>query len=299
MENDVVKVQRVGVPQLFVVKRIYFTDPDTAPIVDGLPLLDEFLRGLHLVLGPGDDAQDLPGGECLLVQRQLLEDVLDDPLAVVRIVDGKAAVEAETVDVPAQDADTGGVERGSPHILGHLLPQHAAQSFLQLVGGLIGKGDGQHLPRAGRLHGAEILHQRALLVVRGLDVFLQKRGLVLRHRDGDVRAVAAPTVAQQVGHAVDEHRGLAGAGTGQQQQRPLRGQHTLPLAGVQLLKISGDGGLPRRDESSFQFRHTEASLFSFLHLILIHAPPPVNLSRKFCRIFVRFVLTRTIVRFIM
>ena len=211
VQDDVVEVQRIGVPQLSVVKCIDFTDPDAPPIVDGLPLLNKRLRRLHIVLCTGNNAQDLSGWKRLLVQRQLLEDVFNDPLAVVRIVDGEAAVKAETVDVPAQDTDTGGVERGRPHVLRHILPQHTAQPLLQLVGGLIGKGDGQHLPRAGGLHGAEVLHQRTLLLVGRFGVFLQKRRHVLRHGDGDIRTVAAPPVAQQIGHAVDKHRGLAGS----------------------------------------------------------------------------------------
>ena len=165
---------------------------------------------------------------------------------------------------------------GRPHILRHLLPQHTAQPLLQLVGGLIGKGDGQNLPRAGGLHGAEVLHQRTLLLVGLFGVILQKRRHVLRHRDGDIRTVAAPPVAQQIGHAVDKHRGLAGPGARQQQQRPLCGQHALLLARVQLLEVGGNGSTPRRDKSSLQFRHEEASLFSFLPSILIQYRPAVN-----------------------
>ena len=299
VQNDVVEVQRIGVPQLSVVKCIDFTDPDAPPIVDGLPLLDKRLRRLHIVLCTGNNAQDLSGWKRLLVQRQLLENVLNDPLAVVRIIDGEAAVKAETVDVPAQDTDTGGVKCGRPHVLRHLLPQHTAQPLLQLVGGLIGKGDGQHLPRAGGLHGAEVLHQRTLLLVGRFGVFLQKRRHVLRHGGGDIRTVAAPPVAQQIGHAVDKHRGLAGPGARQQQQRPLCGQHALLLARVQLLEVGGNGSTPRRDKSSLQFRHEEASLFSFLPSILIQHRPAVNRYRKISRNFVRFMLTRTPVRLIM
>ena len=299
VQNDVVEVQRIGVTQLFVVKCVYFTHSDAAPIVDLFPLLAKSLRRLHLVLGPGNNTQDLPGRKALFVQRKLLERVLDNPLAVVRIVDGKAAVEADAIDVAAQDADAGRVERGGPDVLRHLLPQHPAQPLLQLVGGLIGEGDGQHLPWLRRLHGTEVLHQRALLLCRLPDVGLEKRRLVLRDRHGDLMGIAAAAVAQQIGHAVDQHRGFPRSGAGQQQQRPLRGQHTLQLAWIQLLKISGDGRAPRRKKSLFQFRHGTASLFSVLFSIIIQKCPPVNRSLKLYRIFVRFLLTRTIVRFIM
>ena len=142
MQQQVVKVQRVGLTQLLIVKRIYFTDPYFTPIVDALPLFQKFLRRLHIVLGTGDDCLDLAGRKGLFLQRQFLDDVLDDALAVIAVVDGEAAVEADTVDVPAQDAHAGGVECGSPHVSGSLLPQHTAKALLQLVGGFIGKGDG-------------------------------------------------------------------------------------------------------------------------------------------------------------
>ena len=103
----------------------------------------------------------------------------------------------------------GGVERGGPHVGGGLLPQHDAQAVLQLVGGLVGEGDGQHLPGAGRLDGAEVGHQRALGLVRVLDVLLQERYLVLGGGDRDLVCVAAAAIAQQVGDTVDQHGGLA------------------------------------------------------------------------------------------
>ena len=253
--QQVVEIQCVGVPQLFIVKRIHFTHSDFTPVVDGFPLLREILRRLHVIFGAGDDGLHLPGREGLLLQLQFLDDVLDDALAVVAVVDGEAAVKAQSVDVAAQDADAGGVERGRPHVGGHLLPQHPAKALLQLVGGLVGKGDSQHLPGARRLHRAQVFHQRALSRIRRSGVLLQKLHLVLGDGDGDLVRVAAAAEAQQVGHPVDQHRGLAGAGASQQQQRPLGGQNALPLAGVQVAVFCGDGIVPRLDKSSFQICH--------------------------------------------
>ena len=152
------------------------------------------------------------------------------------------------------------MERGRPHVGGHLLPQHPTKALLQLVGGLVGKGDSQHLPGARRLHRAQVFHQRALSRIRrsGIlrsGILLQKLYLVLGDGDGDLVRVAAAAEAQQVGHPVDQHRGLAGAGTRQQQQRPLGGQNALPLAGVQVAVFCGDGIVPRLDKSSFQICH--------------------------------------------
>ena len=239
-QDDVVKVQGVGVPQLFRVKGIYFRDPDLPPVVVLLPIGAEVLRQQHLVLCPGNDRHDLPNGEGLFVQLQFLQAVLHHPLAVVGVVDGKVPGVPDLLDVPPQDADAGGVEGGRPHVTG-LLPQHALQPLLQLVGGLVGKGDGQHLPGASRLHRAQVLHQRALLR-RGLGgIRLQKRHLILGDGDGDLVGVAAPAIAQQVGHPVDQHRGLAAARARQQQKRPLGGHGALLLHVVQIGVIQGNG----------------------------------------------------------
>ena len=239
-QNDIVKVQGVGVPQLFRVKGIYFRDPDLPPIVVLFPIGAEVLRQHHLVLCPGDDRHDLPDGEGLFVQLQLLQTVLHHPLAVVGVVDGKVAGVADLLDVPPQDADAGGVEGGRPHVAS-LLPQHVLQTLLQLVGGLVGEGDSQHLPGAGRLHRAQILHQRTLLRHRLGGIRFQKGHLILGNGDGDLVSIAAAAIAQQVGHPVDQHRGLAAARARQQQKRPLGGHGALLLHVVQIGVIQGNG----------------------------------------------------------
>ena len=250
MQDDVVKVQGVGLPELLVVKPIYFTDPDFPPISPLLPQLAELLRGEHVPLGVGDHRQQLSSGKLLFLQTQVLENILDDSLGVVGVIDGKIAVIAQFVNIPAQNANAGRVESGCPHIQG-LLPQHPLQALLQLPGGLVGEGNGQHLPWPGRLHGTQILHHGPHLLLGVLDILLQKRHLVLGDRNGDLLRVAAPAIAQQVCHPVNEHRGLAGARTRQQQQRPLSGQHALPLHGIEPLVVQLNGLAPGGYKSSF------------------------------------------------
>ena len=257
-QDDVVKVQRVGVPQLFRVKRIYFRDPGFPPVVVLLPVGTEILRQQHLILCPGNNRKNLADGEGLFVQLQLLQAVLHHPLAVVGVVNGEIAGIADLLDIPPQNADTGGMEGRRPHVTG-LLPQHPLQTLLQFVGRLVGKGDGQHLPRAGRLHRAQVLHQR-LLICRGVGgVLLQKGHHILRDWDGDLLRVAAPAIAQQVGHPVDQHRGLTASGAGQQQQRPLCGHHALLLHVVQMGILHGNGLSPCPNKLLFQFRHSARS----------------------------------------
>ena len=174
------------------------------------------------------------------------------------------------------------MEGGGPHVGGGLLPQHDAQPLLQLVCSLVGEGDGQHLPGAGRFDGAEVGHQRALGCVRRLGVLLQKGHLVLCDGDGDLLRVAAAAVLQQVGHPVDQHGGLARASAGQEQQRAFRGQYALPLAGVQVLIVHGDGAAPRRDKAFLKFRHRASSFLpcSSVYPILIQKRPAVNRVSK-------------------
>ena len=100
MQDDVVKVQGVGLPELFVVKLIYFTDPGFSPISPLLPQLAKLLWGEHLPLGGGNHRQQLPSGKLLFIQPQVLEDVLDDPLGVIGIIDGKVAIVAQLINIP-------------------------------------------------------------------------------------------------------------------------------------------------------------------------------------------------------
>ena len=173
------------------------------------------------------------------------------------------------------------MECGGPDVPG-LLPQHPLQPVLQFIGGLVGEGDGQYLPGAGRLDSAEVGHQRALRCVRRLGVLLQKGHLVLCDGDGDLLRVAAAAIAQQVGHPVDQHGGLTRACAGQEQQRAFRGQHALPLAWVQVLIVHGDGAAPRRDKAFLKFRHGASSFLpcSSVSPILIQKRPAVNRVSK-------------------
>ena len=143
---------------------------------------------------------------------------------------------------------------GGPHITG-LLPQHPLPTILQLIGCLVGEGDGQYLPRAGGLHGTQIIRQGLLLRVRVPDILLQKLYLIVGDGHGDLLRVAAPAIAQKVGHPVDKHRGLAAAGSGQQKKRPLRGEHRLPLLVVEMLIVQGDGLPPCPNKTLLQFIH--------------------------------------------
>ena len=283
VQNDVIEVQCIGILQLFGVKFIYFTNTDSTPVPVVLRLLRELFRSHHLILGRGHDRQDLPDGKCFLIQAQILQNRLDDALAVIGIVDGEIPGEAQLVNVPAQDTHTGRVEGGCPDIPG-LLPQHPLQTLLQLIGSLVGKGDGQHLPWSCRLYGAQVLDQRTL-GLRGLvDVLLQEFHLILRNRQRDLIAIAAPAVTQQVGNPVDEHRGLAAAGTCQQQQRSLRCQHALSLFLIQMGVVRRNGTLARLYKPFLQIVHRSLSvslIWSYSNTDRLFGQPPNIIIRIF------------------
>ena len=73
-----------------------------------------------------------------------------------------------------------------------------------------------------------------------LGVSLEEGQVVFRDVIGDLPAVGGPAVFEQVGDAVDEHRGLAAACTGQKEQRAFGGEDALLLAGVQVGELPGD-----------------------------------------------------------
>ena len=275
--DDVIKVQRVGRAEFLLIGGVDLGDPGIFPIVCGFRLLAEYLRPLVAVLGGADGGEDAADGEGLLVQVLLFQNVLDDPLGVVGIVNGEVLFKADAVNVPPQDADAGGVERGGPHIVGGGA-KTGRQPLLQFSRRFIGEGDGDDLPWPGGIHGAEPVDPANLLTVWPIREVLQKVQILLRGPVGDLVAVAAPAIGQQVVDPLDQHRGLAAAGAGQQQQRPLGGHGSLPLHGVQPGQIPGDDRLPSGGVSLFKVSHTVLrSLWLFtLFSILRQNGPSVN-----------------------
>ena len=82
-------------------------------------------------------------------------------------------------------------------------------------------------------------------------VAFQERQIIRRHPFGDLQAVRPPAVADQVGHPMDEHRGLARPGPRQQQQGPLGGEDGAALFRVEVWVVQGND-LPA-EAAEFQF----------------------------------------------
>lgn len=86
----------------------------------------------------------------------------------------------------------------------------------------------------------------------GHDCGAQGFYILLGHRTrGPVRAVSTAK-ADQIGDAVDQHRGFAAACTSQDQQRAFGGKHRTALHIVQPAKLFFNIGIPQRAEFLFQ-----------------------------------------------
>ena len=266
--NDVVKVQGIGGAELLLIGGVDLGNAGIFPIVCGFRLLAEYLRPLVAVLGGADGGEDAADGEGLFVQILLLQNILDDPLGVIGIVDGEVLVKANAVNVPPQDADAGGVERGGPHIVGGGA-KTGRQPLLQFSRRLIGEGDGDDLPWPGGVHGTEPVDPANLVTVWSIREVLQKVQILLRGPVGDLVAVAAPAIGQQVVDPLDQHRGLAAARPRQQQERSLGGHGPLTLHGVQPGQIPGDHRFPGGHIPLFKVSHTVLRSLCFLKLTSI------------------------------
>ena len=258
--DDVVKVQCVGGAELLLIGFVDFGVVLHPPVVGRLRPLGEVLDGLVLVLGVADGRQDAPGRIRLFVQVLLLQHVLDDPLGVVGVVDGEVLVKAQPVDVPPQDPHAGGVEGGGPDVVG-VRPQPGGQPVFQFPRRLVGEGDGDDLPGPGHVHGAEAPGPADVLLRGPGGESLQKPQVLLRGPVGHLLRVAAPAVGQKVIDPLDQHRGLAAAGTCQQEEWALRGHGGLTLHGVQPLKVLGDDRPPGGDVALLEVFH----MFPVLH----------------------------------
>ena len=253
MQDDVVKVQRTRLPQPLFIGCVQRRDFLQAEVAGALALLLKIRRQLELVLGPGDGPQHRAGGKLLVVHVQLPDAVLHHPDGVVGVVDGEGGGEAQLLNVPAQDAHAGGVEGGRPHVPGGGA-QHLFQPGLQLPGGLVGEGDGDDGPGGGGVHRAQPVGLKPALGGGMGGVFGQEGQVVRRHPLRHLQAVRPPAIADEVGHPVDEHRGLARARPRQQQQGSLGGQHGLSLLGVEILVVLADDLPAEAAEFQFLFR---------------------------------------------
>ena len=244
-EDQVVKVHGVGGKHPAHILAVDFADADAADI-PALSGTVQIVPGADAaVLCPADLAQHGFWREHLVIQIHVLQDAFEQAQAVRRVIDGEAAGEAQPLRVPPQNAHAGGVEGAGPDVIG-LRPQHPFQPLFQFPRRLVGEGDGQDAPGGHRVQGR---HAPGLFPARQQNFQLSFIG-----PGGHFVAVPRPAVFQEVCNAVNEHRGLAAARPGQNQQRPFRGQHRLPLHRVQSREILRNHRLAGLYVLSFKIR---------------------------------------------
>ena len=234
--NKIVKIHGIGRKEPPGIFLIHLADAGAAVVVGELGLAEILRRADAGIFAAADLTHHRAGRKLLFVQLQILQDPLDETLAVAGVVNGEVITVAQFLTVPAQDAHTGGVKGAGPDVVG-TLAQHPLQTRLQLIGSLVGEGDGQDPPGSHRLQRGQSLRLRSAREQAAQGVLVRAGGQLI--------AVAGPAIAEKIGNAVDEHRGLPAACPCQNQQGALCGQDRFHLAVVQVLEFGADQTAPR------------------------------------------------------
>ena len=211
-QDDIVKIQRVGLAQPALVVAVAKVDDPGAGVVAVLRDPVIILRKMHFVLLPADPGQDLARRELLFVDVPVAHHVLHHPLGVRRVVDGEAAGVAQPFDLPAQDPAAGRVEGHGPDLAAPGA-EHGGQPLLELVCRLVRKGDRQDVPRRHRPQRAQrgnFRRHRPVLLRGGLQLCQIRLVDPVR----DLVGVRRAAEADQIRDPVDQHRCLAASRAG-------------------------------------------------------------------------------------
>ena len=144
LDQQIVEIQGVVGLQAGLILQIDIVDHLAAVILLGFA--EPLVRAHELVLRIGNFGRQLAGRQELLIDIQPLEDLLQHGLLVIIVINDKGAGVAQLLDIPAEHPGTGGVEGGDPGVL-CLVAHHGGNALLHLLGRLVGKGQGQDIPR--------------------------------------------------------------------------------------------------------------------------------------------------------
>ncbi len=192
------------------------------------------------VLGGGDLGPDHVDRKLLLLDRQRLHDVAHQAARVVIVEDRELPVVAQKVGVLAEHAHAHGVERADPHAA-RAAREQGLQALAHLGGGLVGEGDGEHLPRAhaevgdhvryavgeharlagprAREHQKRALGREDRLLLRGVErADIEPRGLLGGGRAGEDGIYGGIVPRKGLGHMRTPH----------EVGRPARGRRRSP-----------------------------------------------------------------------
>ena len=147
--DQVVEVEGVGLAQAALVHRVRRRHRLLEAVAG---VLRGVLGVAQVVLVVADPVQDGARLVALGVEVEVLEDERHQPLGVGGVVDREARLEAQLVDLLAQDPHAGRVEGADPHDPRALADQRL-DALLHLGGGLVGEGDRQDRARVRLAHG--------------------------------------------------------------------------------------------------------------------------------------------------
>ena len=237
--NNIIKVQRIVFLQFFLISDIGFRNMQGTKITGAFCPFQHGLGRNHIVLFLADGTQDISWRECLIIQSHILDNILDNTLRIRRIINRKAAGISHPLNIPPQNPAAGRMESHSPNILRSRTQQNR-QTFLQLIGSLIGEGNGHDAPGNCRFHSTQSIRSPSIFFRKILWQRFQEANILFSHRIQNFPAVTAAAKPHDICDPIYKDCCLTAAGAGQKQQRTLSGQHCFPLHAVQLCKITGN-----------------------------------------------------------
>ena len=145
--DEVIEVHRVRRAQAALIFLVHARHGELERILRPLCLRARLLRGDELVLAVGNLISQNTRRILLQIQLHVLRNHGEQPAGIIAVINGEIRVQARhQLGVIAQDANTNGVKSGHPHPLRYGADK-LADALLHLRGCLVGKGNGEDLPR--------------------------------------------------------------------------------------------------------------------------------------------------------
>ena len=264
--NNVVKIQRIVVPQLLLIACISFGNGNCTDIPLGFRLFQHFAGRNHFILFLADCRKNIPCRKCFVIQTHIPDDFLHNPFRIRSIVDGETSSIPHPLNIPPQNPAASCMKRHGPDIF-CLRSQKQGKPLLHFICSLVGEGNRHYTPGHRRFHGTQPVCPEAILVAGFFLQILQKCNIFLRNPSRNLMAVASSAKAHQIGDPVNQYRGFTAAGTGQKQQRPLGCPYRFLLHGIQLGKLPGYVCLASCQKTGIPFLcHSHTCPFSIMHL---------------------------------
>ena len=231
VQDNIVEIHRIVVYQPLLVLFISPGGMNGTVIPGKFSLLQHFIRASHPVFFLADDAQHGFRRKHLFIQAHVPDDIFHNALAIRGVINGEMLAQPHPLRIAAQNTAAGGVECHGPDILA-LGAQHSGKPVFQFVGRFICKCNGNDAPGRHGLHSAKKIRLHPVRIADGLAQTFQEQHIFFGYRVRHQIGIAGAAESDQIGNAVNEHRGLAAACACKQQQRPIRRKDGLLLHGV-------------------------------------------------------------------